>query len=412
MKIDRPPATLLLGHFPRIVVPVARCLSGKGIPVYGACFSGEGASIKTKALEGYLTLEHPDDSLDAFCESLLGAVDRYGIDTVVPVGDGALSALAACDDVLGERILRMYPDKERARSVLDKSGTLAVAERLGVPMPRTLYIRADEEPESWIENLHFPVVVKPSDRGRPSPVRIRYFNRHSELQDFLNAHSAWGTEWMVQEYVPGSGVGVEVLMDRGRPVTIFQHRRLKELPRSGGVAVRCVSERPDPVLRSYAVELLKALEWQGLAMVEMRYDAASGRAALMEINGRCWGSIGLPIQCGVAFPYYAWQLLHGKEPEIPDSYPVGQRMRWLGGDLRRLPELFSGVTQGEVSLASAAKDVGTFGADFVNSTRDALWAWRDVQPAWQNLSTSSALVARQVGRKALKVFASKRPGSA
>src|SRR5207302_298489 len=50
----------------------------------------------------------------------------------------------------------------------------------------------------------------------------------------------------------------------------------------------------------YAVKLLEALDWTGLAMVEFKVGADGVR--LMEINGRIWGSLPLAVRSGVDFP--------------------------------------------------------------------------------------------------------------
>src|SRR5262249_30616411 len=47
----------------------------------------------------------------------------------------------------------------------------------------------------------------------------------------------------------------------------------------------------------------RAMEWDGVAMVEFRYDPVSGDAVLMEVNGRFWGSLPLAVHSGVNFPY-------------------------------------------------------------------------------------------------------------
>lgn len=47
-------------------------------------------------------------------------------------------------------------------------------------------------------------------------------------------------------------------------------------------------------LQAQSVALLRAIGWEGVAMVEYRFDPATGTAVLMEINGRFWGSYPWP----------------------------------------------------------------------------------------------------------------------
>src|SRR4029453_10687251 len=82
---------------------------------------------------------------------------------------------------------------------------------------------------------------------------------------------------------------------------VFQHRRLHELPLSGGGSTYRVSQAVDQRLRDYASALMAALDWTGVAMVEFRVDRQTGDAVLMEINGRFWGSLPLSSRAGLAF---------------------------------------------------------------------------------------------------------------
>jgi hypothetical protein len=78
-----------------------------------------------------------------------------------------------------------------------------------------------------------------------------------------------------------------------------------------------VSEPLDPVLYEHAVKLLSALGWTGLAMVEFKTGADG--PALMEINGRVWGSLSLAVASGVDFPRLAADLYMGHP--LPDRLP-------------------------------------------------------------------------------------------
>ena len=70
-------------------------------------------------------------------------------------------------------------------------------------------------------------------------------------------------------------------------------------------------------------------------MVEFRIGG-DGTAYLMEVNTRFWGSLQLAIDAGVDFP----ALLVSNELNLglsaPSSYKIGQRLRWVLGDLDSL----------------------------------------------------------------------------
>jgi predicted ATP-grasp superfamily ATP-dependent carboligase len=74
-------------------------------------------------------------------------------------------------------------------------------------------------------------------------------------------------------------------------------------------------------------------------MVEFKVDARDGSAVFMEVNGRYWGTISLPIFAGIDFPLYHWQLAHGDVPVVPNDYAVGTHWQWTAGHVMRIHDL-------------------------------------------------------------------------
>jgi protein-tyrosine-phosphatase len=116
--------------------------------------------------------------------------------------------------------------------------------------------------------------------------------------------------------------------------------------------------------------------------VEFRHDAESGETALMEVNGRFWGSLPLNTAAGVDFPLYAWQLSQGITPVPPASYPVGLRVRWTAGSLGRAGHVFTGLPEDRITFGDALHQLV---ADFAPGTKSAMWSWRDPLPAMQEV---------------------------
>ena len=398
------PVTLLLGACPRIVVPVARSLAREGVPVVAGSLLPGTPPIRSRTLREFRRLTPPALSAGRFRTELLQLIRDHAVDTLIPTGDEVLTALALEESLWREHLHVCSPPWSIAQRVLDKRITLDAAERCGIPAPRSHSIECREDINRIAPDFPLPAIIKPADKARDNRLRLRRLDERGDLERFLHAHARPEEPWLLQEHVAGHGLGIEVLMHNGEPIVSFQHRRLKEYPVTGGVAARCVAETVDPVLEQQAVDLLTALEWEGVAMVEYRRDPASGRTVLMEVNGRYWGSVALPLQCGVALPWYEWQIAHGIDPE-PAAYRPGRRMRWLAGDLQRLPEAAGAAAAGNIPLRQAAHDALTFFTDFLAPrTRDALWQARDARPALDDLGGAIRMVNAQVLRKTGKLL--------
>jgi len=406
----QPHAVLILGASPRISVPIARSLHLHGVPVEIASFQPEEPDIRSRAVRAFHRLPARRNNPEALASALLALVSQGRFDLILPAGDPALATLANLYNELSPLLRVGCPSPFSIERVLNKSLTLETAQRCGIRVPFTCTISNSTEVEAIAPRLRFPVVVKPEKKGA-SAFRVFYFNALTELSSALKNHD-WGRV-LLQEYCPGVGVGVELLMHNGECVAKFQHRRLREAPVTGGVAVLAVSEEPDPVLVQSSVALLRALEWEGPAMVEFRDEHEKGISTLMEVNGRFWGSISLPIMAGVNFPLYYWQLLHGEQPRVPTRYTVGMKWRWSPGYLERTHSIMSRSAGVVGPKRSRVKELLRAPADFSPLTREALWSWSDPLPffaeLWVVLTTllSGALKAafRRLLPRQLKSYA-------
>ena len=90
-------------------------------------------------------------------------------------------------------------------------------------------------------------------------------------------------------------------MVNGHPRARFAHRRIHEVPHTGGVSSFRESVRL-PDIEAHALSVLRRIGWNGVAMLEYRRDARTGDFRLLELNARFWGSLHLALAAGVDFP--------------------------------------------------------------------------------------------------------------
>ena len=377
---------LVLGSEPRIAVTIARSLHRRGIPVDVCRFGGEPDVTSTSIRRTFIL---PTESADAG-RWLTTVVREQGYSYIMPTSDSALAAILPVYDELASITGLSCPPPDSLRSVLDKNTTLRVAREIGLPTPGTS-----------LEAISGPIVVKPVDKAYRHPFKVRYFSSTRDYRAALAGDTTLGQGVMLQEFVPGDGVGVVLLMHQGECVDAFQHRRIRELPWSGGVAVVAVSEPPAPALYQGAISLLRALGWEGVAMVEFRHDPVTGRFALMEVNGRYFGSLSLSYLAGIDFPYHDWQLAHGETPTTVEHYRYGLRWRWSAGVLYRMRTLRSEGPPWMARPGIGAELLGML-RDFLPSTRDALWTWSDPAPALRETARAVAELSRGLLRSLLR----------
>ena len=396
---------LLLGDEPRIVVAVARSLHARGVPVDVAAMTSGAPRIVSTAVRRWSRFLDSPGGDDALLTTMLEAIGTYGYDYLIPASDTALAVLAKHYGAFPAGVRLGCPEPPTVLAVLDKARTLEAAAACGVPVPEDYRFDSRNACDHDAARMRFPVIAKPREKRRPADAgfKVRRFETIDELRSAWTADASFGVRHLIQEFCPGHGVGIEAIMHDGQPLALFQHRRVKEFPASGGVSVVAISEPVNHVLAEHAVRLLQALSWSGVAMVEFRVDDERGRVALMEINGRYWGSLALSLRAGVDFPWYAWQLAHGEQPCCPPAYRVGVRVRWSAGAFQRL-----GAVAEEAPASAFSRELSAAVRDFLSPTRDMLWSARDPRPAVDEMIRTMKSLGRTALKRRLRSVAPRR----
>jgi len=279
-------------------------------------------------------------------ETILDAARTRNIDLIVPVTDEAIVPIARARTRFAGVSALAVADDEALAVTREKQATIELARRLRVPIPRTALVTTRVEARRAATRLGWPVVLKPQmsrvmrSDGTILPLAVAYAGGLAHLDAQMERFEGL-CPVLLQEYCQGEGRGVELLMDRGRMVASFQHRRIREVPITGGASSCRESMALDPTLRDHAVRLLQELDWTGLAMVEFKVGPRG--PLLMEINGRIWGSLPLAVKSGVDFPALLADLYLRDAPDSVSetAYALGVRSRnveleavWIASVLR------------------------------------------------------------------------------
>lgn len=379
-------AVLALGiETVRIAVPVARSLHRRGIDVDFATIGAAEKRVRSRAVRATYGLPNCATSHPEFAAALLDLIEKNRYSAVLPLSDRALVAVGPLDAALRERTTLMCPPPRIVDRVLDKTQTMALARECGVRVPESYTVADLDELDAVRPTLKFPLIAKGRSRHHLVGFKVDYFQSYADLRKRSASDPAFLPNVLLQEYVGGDGLLFAVLMDRGLALSVFQHRRLTELPASGGVGVLSVSEPPDPAITAQALAILRAVEWTGTCCVEFRHDRATGDLWLLEVNGRNWGALQSALECGLDLPFYHWQLTHGIVPQIPATYRSGVRVRWLAGDVARLRGIFNGSGTKGFTKFPKWREALRFVADFDPRIRVAPWSASDPVPAMQEL---------------------------
>ena len=336
MSRHNPPlrALVLDGHS-RAAIECVQALGRLGVAVDVAAESPACASFQSRyARERFA---QPSQSSSVFIEWLrrVDAVHHY--DLIVPATEISLLGLLQLDAKDPTRSRAVLPSNQALNVALDKQQTWRLAKRLNIRVPRSVLIESADLQTA--ETCGYPAVLKPirsqvSIDGKFVTASPGVVFDEEERRNFLLRWLPHGPI-VQQEYVPGHGVGIELLYDHGSKLWHFAHRRIHELPLTGGASTYRQSIVPERHLLAAAEKLLDELKWHGVAMVEFRVDSFAN-FWLMEVNPRLWGSLALSIDAGVNFPLGLLRLARGESPGAQPAYRSGYYTRDLPNDLRWL----------------------------------------------------------------------------
>ena len=333
-------------------VGVIRSLGSAGYPVHACAESFDALGLHSRHVRSARV--HPSPASEEFLPWVRETVRDLGIRAIVPSESfllGLRPALTEFQDLL--------PFFEP--SLLDlafSKADLMLALEGDSHLPPGMVVEREAPPVERLAALGLPLWLKADAvhgrGGAPSrvlraddPVTAR-----SELVRWLRHYR----RVLVQGHVPGAGVGIFVLMVNGHPRARFAHRRLHEVPHTGGVSSFRESVRV-PDMEAHALDVLRRIGWNGVAMLEYRRDAATGDFRLLELNARFWGSLHLALAAGVDFPRLlldAW--LGAREPE--PSWRPGVRCRQtIPGEVRHV---WSVLRDGALSRRDKIRSVARF----------------------------------------------------
>lgn len=330
------PSVLVLDANQRSALAVARSLGRSGQ------FVTTTADATAQALAGasrfsQAYFQHPDpvERPRDFIAWIKDFTNHHHFDLVMPTTEITSQLLLSCKDELPGIELPFAP-YDTIMALSDKISLVKLAKRLNIPVPDSQIFKSAAELDE--ASVRYPCVLKPSlshiFTGHDwIHTHVQIILDETELQQALE-HSPHlkTTPFMLQSFIPGHGGGIFCLYNKGQPLQFFAHERLREKPPEGGVSVLSRSVPVDQKLKASAQKLLDAVNWHGVAMVEFRITP-EGKAYLMEVNTRFWGSLQLAVDSGVDFPMMLAKVQLGQPVARTSDYRIDQRLRWLLGDV-------------------------------------------------------------------------------
>ena len=212
--------------------------------------------------------------------------------SLIPCHDGSIEALRPRRSEV-ERVVGLALSAEPALDVaVDKTKTLALAEALGIRVPRGTVLTRSAQVAAAVDEIGLPAVVKPARWWLQPPgylgsrvTSVAAYEREAIIRA-SEAMLSRGIVPILQEWLPGSREAVSLFYARGTIWARFAQRADRTLPPLGGNSVFRESVALPPDIATASERLVREMKLEGYSEVEFRRDGG-GRPVLMEVNPRC-----------------------------------------------------------------------------------------------------------------------------
>jgi D-aspartate ligase len=249
-----------------------------------------------------------------------------------------------------------------------------LAERMGIPTPRTWYPHSVED-LAQIEG-HFPVALKPAIKEhfiyatKDKAWRADNAKQLREIFERALKHIS-AEEVMIQDLIPGDGscqYAYCSFFKGGNSIAHLTACRRRQHPLEFGRSSTYVETVELPLLEEYSKRFLSAIDYYGLVEVEYKLDPRDGQYRLLDVNGRTWGYHTIGRRAGTDFPYllFADQM---NEPVESCAGKVG--VRWIRL-LTDLPTGVVGIFNGQIGGRAYLRSLRDYDEEAVFSMEDPL----------------------------------------
>ncbi len=322
---------------------------------------------------------------DRFVEQIMSLAESANAAAILPVTDPAVGSLNAARDRLPGQTCLMAPKPETTELVLDKDKNVRIAEKLGIPHPRTIEVESPAQIAAAAEELGYPVVLKRRSQQQLIPPEIDDFTveivyNAEELNNVANRLGKYDVVPQLQEFVVGEMHNICCFASQGKIIAAQEFVSVRR-GKHEGITRKVVDV--DSTRMRYAEKLLGAIRWEGVAGVSFVVNKERNLSWYLETNGRFWGSLQGSVNVGWDFPYWAYRyFLHNELPAPPTESVIGRVSCYHTADLVALITFLRGgpspVTVGKTGkFAAIWQYLRAFGPGYESD----VFRWSDPVPA-------------------------------
>lgn len=275
---------------------IARSLGRAGIPVVGMDFDPHAPGLKSRYCRPLLTRDpakDPEEVLNILLDEGR-QLSRKGV--LYPASDALLLFVSRYRRELSEYFLYAMPSEELIESIVNKRRQYELAERIGIPYPKTYYPETLHDVEAIKDEIEYPAFIKGYYGHLWTPIfRSKGFvvRGPSELIERYKRIFDAKLQALVQSVIIGPPTNVAIvcayLSEGSEPTAAFVARSIRRYPKHAGSNVTCKVSVHDEHLLQAGLKFFQGINYRGTGEIQFKKDERNGNDyRLIELNARFW----------------------------------------------------------------------------------------------------------------------------
>lgn len=336
-----------------------RILAKQGHQVYAVDSTRNSGGLYSKYVEERFLSPPLTSQPREYIDFIVDIVKSKNIEAILPSYEEVF-VLSYYKDLLPEQLKVLISPYPVLAMLHDKYHMTRYAERLGIPVPKTLLLK-DFRPEEW----QFPVILKPRrGRGAAGVKRVRGLPQMKAIMGTLNSE-----EYLVQQELPRVQYCTIGVAYEGKLKGNTIYKNLREFPESGGTGTSRLSVKVEKIT-DYIERIVKDLNYTGFFAADFLYDKSTDTYNIVDVNPRLNPGIYAGYVSGVDLPtMYVDLLLNPESVETvfsrngTGSYTLFLEIGWF------FSTLFKGKFRRLFSIFKKGPKL-----------KEDVWDWRDIKP--------------------------------
>jgi D-aspartate ligase len=355
---------------------ITRSLGREGIQVVGADSDPLASGLYSTYCKRLITSDPVKEPQRVLSLLLSEGKKHLGKSVLFPASDANVLLVSRFRRELSECFQFAIPSKEIVESVINKRVLYELAEKAGIPHPKTHYPASLQDVQEVKDDIRYPVYIKPyyshlwqeryRSKGFVANSPSEMIAKYKELFDA-------GIGAMLQSIVTGPDSNIvdvcAYLSEKSEPLATFVARKLRQHPNKFGVGT-CKVSMHDPALLETGLRFFREINYVGPGVIEFKKDNRDGKYKMLELNARFNHSNIQATYAGVNLPLIQYLHLTEQSEERPRDHKDG--VIWLDA----IPDFLAFCQlnrKGELPLS-------TWFRSTLEANCHSYFAWDDMKP--------------------------------